>query len=198
MKIMKKTLLALVLFVPILCFAQTPQEKAVLQKIAEASASIESLSCDFTQVRKVSILNGEEVSTGALQYRREGQLLWKYITPSQLQIAFTDDAVIISRGTNTQVMDIASNPFYGQIKDLLLGLLRGEQLLATGGRFGISVKESGSEVLVKLVPTARQLRKLFTNIELTFNASDYRVKSFVMNEQDGSSTAISFTSTKVS
>lgn len=198
MRIMKKTLLALLLFVPILCFAQTPQEKAVLQKIAEVSASIETLSCDFTQVRKVSILNGEEVSTGKLQYRREGQLLWKYITPSQFQIAFTDDAVIISRGTNTQVMDIASNPFYGQIKDLLLGLLRGEQLLATGGRFEISVKESGSEVQVILAPVARQLRKLFTDIELTFNASDYRVKSFVMNEQDGSSTAISFTSTKVS
>lgn len=195
---MKKTLLALLLFIPILCFAQTPQEKAVLQKIAEVSASIETLSCDFTQVRKVSILNGEEVSTGKLQYRREGQLLWKYITPSQFQIAFTDDAVIISRGTNTQVMDIASNPFYGQIKDLLLGLLRGEQLLATGGRFEISVKESGSEVQVILAPVARQLRKLFTDIELTFNASDYRVKSFVMNEQDGSSTAISFTSTKVS
>lgn len=198
MRIMKKTLLALLLFIPILCFAQTPQEKAVLQKIAEVSASIETLSCDFTQVRKVSILNGEEVSTGKLQYRREGQLLWKYITPSQFQIAFTDDAVIISRGTNTQVMDIASNPFYGQIKDLLLGLLRGEQLLATGGRFEISVKESGSEVQVILAPVARQLRKLFTDIELTFNASDYRVKSFVMNEQDGSSTAISFTSTKVS
>lgn len=196
---MKRCLVILsliLLVVPISAQTLSSHDTEVLQKIAKASADVKLLACDFKQVREVSIINDPEVSTGQMEYRSEGKILWKYLTPSAFQIAITQDEMVITRGTERRAIDLGSDPILNQVKELLLSILRGEQLTGAG-RFQVSLTETPSETTVKLVPIPRQLKKLFSEIEITFKSKDYRVSAFQMKEQDGSTTKITFTTRKV-
>ncbi|MGN1211107.1 MAG: outer membrane lipoprotein carrier protein LolA [Candidatus Cryptobacteroides sp.] len=183
---------------PLLLFAQIPdgQQQELLRRIAEASSGMTSFSADFTQVREVAVLAESAVSTGQMQYRNDGRILWKYITPSAYQIAFTSTDVRINRGTDSQVMRLDENPFFGQLRDLLLGIMSGRQL-TDEGRFQISVTETEPEIVVRMVPVQRQIKRMFSEMLISFIPDNLVVSTVVMKEADGSSTTISFTSAKV-
>ncbi|MGM9749347.1 MAG: outer membrane lipoprotein carrier protein LolA [Candidatus Cryptobacteroides sp.] len=186
------------LFLPLFLSAQTqnPQEQELLRKIAETSSAMTSFSADFKQVREVSLLDEPAVSTGQMQYRNDGRILWRYITPSAYQIAFTPTEVRINKGTDSQVMGLDDNPFFGQLRTLLLGIMTGEQLTGDG-KFQISIVRINPEIVVRMVPLQRQIKRMFSEMLISFSPENYVVSNVVMKETDGSSTTIIFSSVKV-
>ena len=184
------------LLLPFFLSAQTQDSQELLRKIAETSSAMTSFSADFKQVREVALLDAPAVSTGQMQYRNDGRILWRYITPSAYQIAFTPTEVRINKGGDSQVMGLNDNPFFGQLRTLLLGIMSGEQL-SGDGRFQISITQTNPEIVVKMIPVQRQIKRMFSEMLISFSPENYVVSTVVMKETDGSSTTIIFSSVKV-
>ena len=184
------------LLLPFFLSARTQDSQELLRKIAETSSAMTSFSADFKQVREVALLDAPAVSTGQMQYRNDGRILWRYITPSAYQIAFTPTEVRINKGGESQVMGLNDNPFFGQLRTLLLGIMSGEQLTGDG-RFQISIAQTNPEIVVRMIPVQRQIKRMFSEMLISFSPENYVVSTVVMNETDGSSTTIIFSSVKV-
>mgnify|MGYP004474772731 FL=1 len=70
------SLFALTLFPEV---AQGQEE--MLRAIRTTGASIESLECEFTQTKTVSMLEQKIVSEGKLYFRKHSAVRWEYLTP---------------------------------------------------------------------------------------------------------------------
>jgi len=181
---------------PILSPAQnTARQDEVLKRIVEASAAIESFSCDFRQVRELAILSEPDVSEGMMQYNRSGTIVWRYTSPSAYQVSFTKDAVLITRDGQIQSMSFSDNPYLGSLRELLLGIMGGGEF-APDGQFQVTVTQYEPETVVSMVPVRRQLRRLFSEIVISFSARDHLVSQVALKDADGGSTTISFTNQK--
>ena len=177
---------------PILSPAQNPsQQDEAIKRIIETSAAIESFSCDFRQVREVAILSEPDVSEGMMQYKRNGTIVWRYTSPSPYQVAFTRDAVVITRDGQVQNLSLSDNPYLGNLRELLLGIMGGGQF-APDGQFQLTVTQYEPETVVSMIPLRRQLKRLFSEIVMSFSAKTGLVSGVHLKEADGSSTKITF------
>ena len=72
------SLFALTLFPEV---AQGQSREEMLRAIRTTGASIESLECEFTQTKTVSMLEQKMVSEGKLYFRKPSAVRWEYLTP---------------------------------------------------------------------------------------------------------------------
>ncbi len=83
----------------------TPEDKApsipvdpalqeVLDRFAEAQASIQTLQADFEERKSLALLKDEVVLTGTLYHSRPLNFFWNYETPSPKQILLTSDLLV--------------------------------------------------------------------------------------------------------
>lgn len=174
-----------------------PSDKEVIAALMKKAGEMKEFSAKFRQVRKVALLTDEVVSAGEIQYRNDGRIMWRYTSPKKQQIAFSAKDIRITEGTQTRIMALDENPYLGQLKDLLMGLMSGKQLDADG-RFAVkAVKNDAKFITLSMTPVQRQLKKFISEVTITFTAPDSTVSEVVMKEPDGSSTTITFTERKV-
>lgn len=192
MKRLILTLVALAAVLPAWTQGLSGEDRALLESLSRKSASITSFTCQFRQVREVAILSEPAVSTGEMVYRNDGQVMWRYAEPERYQMAFTGKDIRISGDKGTRVLSYSDNPSLSQLRDILLGIMRGDQL-ADSGRFEMAVSRSDKVIRVRMVPLKRQLKRFFTELELTFTPEDLLVSSFMMKDKDGGTTTLHFT-----
>lgn len=174
-----------------------PSDSDIIAALMKRAGEMKEFSAKFRQVRKVALLTDEVVSTGEMQYRNDGRIMWRYTSPKKQQIAFSAKDIRITEGTQTRIMALDENPYLGQLKDLLMGLMSGKQLDADG-RFTVKVvKNDAKSITLSMTPVQRQLKKFISEVIITFTAPDSTVSEVVMKEPDGSSTTITFTDRKV-
>ena len=177
--------------------AAEPTDKDIIAALMKKAGEMKEFSAKFRQVRKVALLTDEVVSTGEMQYRNDGRIMWRYTSPKKQQIAFSAKDIRITEGTQTRILTLDENPYLGQLKDLLMGLMSGKQLDADG-RFAVkAVKNDAKFITLSMTPVQRQLKKFISEVTITFTAPDSTVSEVVMKEPDGSSTTITFTDRKV-
>lgn len=174
-----------------------PSDSDIIEALMKRAGEMKEFSAKFRQVRKVALLTDEVVSTGEMQYRNDGRIMWRYTSPKKQQIAFSAKDIRITEGTQTRIVALDENPYLGQLKDLLMGLMSGKQLDADG-RFTVKVvKNDAKSITLSMTPVQRQLKKFISEVVITFTAPDSTVSEVVMKEPDGSSTTITFTDRKV-
>ena len=174
-----------------------PTDKDIIAALMKKAGEMKEFSAKFRQVRKVALLTDEVVSTGEMQYRNDGRIMWRYTSPKKQQIAFSAKDIRITEGTQTRIMALDENPYLGQLKDLLMGLMSGKQLDADGRFVVKAVKNDAKFITLSMTPVQRQLKKFISEVVITFTAPDSTVSEVVMKEPDGSSTTITFTDRKV-
>lgn len=171
-------------------------QEQVIQKLISTSKSIESFSCDFTQVREVAILSEPAVSKGLFQYRKDGRILWRYLTPEAYQLAFSKNEMLMTRNGKTEGISLSENPFMGHLRELLLGLMSGQQF-EQNSQFKVSVLSFEPDIVLQMVPLQRQMKKIIREMEISFTSKDCLVSKVVIRNNDNSTTTISFSNRKL-
>ena len=55
---------------------QSQKEDPIVERIVQECSSMNSMSCDFRQVRTVPLMDAPQESKGRMLYRRPGALKW--------------------------------------------------------------------------------------------------------------------------
>lgn len=171
-------------------------QEQVIQKLISTSKSIDSFSSDFTQVREVAILSEPAISKGLFQYRKDGRILWRYLSPTAYQVAFSKEEMLITRDGKSDSISFSENPYMGHLRELLLGLMSGQQF-EQNSQLKVSVVSYDPDIVVNMVPLQRQLKKFIKEIEISFTAKDYLVSKVVLRNTDDSTTTINFSNRKL-
>lgn len=171
------------------CHAQDGDGQ-IIERIAAAQASIQSLQCDFVQEKSVKMLGDKMTSKGRMCCTLPDRLRWEYTTPYSYTFILNDMKVTLLRGERADVVDAGRNKMFREIANIMMGSLVGKWL--TDGRsFKTTVSNAPSEWLVTLTPQSKQLRTMFSRIVLHFNRQQAVIVGIDMHETNGDTTRIS-------
>lgn len=195
MKTKRLSLLALVLFLHAAATAQsarpaTPEERQfVMENIEKAAREMSSLTCDFKQTKDLSILDEKMISTGCVYYRRDSRLRWEYLSPYAYTFILNDKKILTRTGETRNVIDVKSSKLFQEIVKIMMSSVNGSGL-TDEKRFAATYLRGDATWTVILLPLQREIKKMFSTIELTFNATDYTVDRVKMSEPNGDVTLV--------
>jgi len=168
---------------------QDRQGDPIVERIVAKCSSIESMRCDFSQVKTVPLMDAPQESGGRMLYRRPSALKWAYTEPFVNSFTIDGDVISINNGGGeTQVNGEAARMFKG-MAGIMLGCMTGESL-RDKRLFQTSVTEQDGEWVAVLVPQRREIKRVFTQIVMVFDPATSLLKSLTLTEQSGGSTRI--------
>ncbi|HNW56909.1 MAG TPA: outer membrane lipoprotein carrier protein LolA [Bacteroidales bacterium] len=169
---------------------------ACMEKIRNASASLTSLQCSFTQNKNIAVLSESVISKGILLYKKGNKLCWEYASPYYYLFALNGDKVYIKNDNSTRQFDTKSNALFKEISLLLMNSISGSELIDKK-KFDVAFFESSTRVQVKLTPKNKTMKSVLNTIILYFEKSTYMVSTIEMIEPAGDTTTIVFNEIKI-
>lgn len=190
---MKRILLAvtLMLSVALPSFAQSAGRDAVVAKIIESGAAIESIRCDFVQTKRSAMLENELVSRGKMWFSKPQLLRWEYTSPYSNLFIMNGDKALLKNEKGSTLTDVKKNRMVKGISSMVLGCISGDWLNDTR-TFGVEVVGKDGEWVVRLTPKRGELKQMWTSLELRFDPVTGTSKGIRMNEASGDCTVIEF------
>lgn len=136
--------------------------------------ALSALSFDFTQTKTSAMLAEKAVATGHLTYTAPDKVRWEYFTPTQT--VFDSSAA----GRNRSYKNFSS----------LIGSLAGGGALESDSNFEVSSEDIKGKWIVTLKPVRKDLRQMFSQIQLTVHKDDSLVHIIEITEKNGDLTVI--------
>jgi len=171
--------------------ATVSEQEQVIREINLAAQQIQTLQCDFTQTKVLSILNDKLVSSGTMTFAQPSKLRWTYTTPYNYTLIITDEKVHIAKGSKRNSIDVQSSRFFQEIAQMMAGSVTGKCLTQTQD-FSVTMQMGDTYYIAVLTPKGKQLRKMFQKIRLTFDKTRKVVTQVELTEPSGDTTQIVF------
>jgi outer membrane lipoprotein-sorting protein len=192
-----KYILSGCLLCPVILFAQSPhqpasetQQKDIVDKIRQASSSMKTMKCDFTQVKELSFMDEKVTSEGKMYYKQTDKIRWEYTKPYTYVFATDGKNVRMHSGNNTgSTVPVKSSKLFNEISNIMIGGVSGNGLIDSPGfstQFGIGK----DNYLVTLTPLKKEVKDLFSSICLYVDKTDHRIRTVELIEKNGDKTSI--------
>lgn len=190
-------LLGCLLGIPAEAYAQSPDVDAVLRKIQERVATIETISSSFTQTKHLSMFDGDLVSTGKFLFGKPDRLRWEYLTPMVSGFALDGKKGLSWEGTTgtRKEFSLRSDPIMGVVAKQLLAWASFD-LEQLSQQYSIELAGDAPTAL-KLTPKSNVVRNFLTDLVIEFSQSEDTLKQIELHEKGGDFTRIIFENTVV-
>lgn len=160
------------------------------EQFTKAAQITNSIKCNFTQEKNISLLSEKIVSSGKFWFKKENLLRMEYEQPFQYLMVINNSTVFIRDGQQQTRLSTKSNKVFQQINTIMLDCMKGTAL--SNPDFSVRIFEGKSSFLVELTPVAKNLKEYFKSIALVVDRKDYSAMSVEMNEVSGDHTTIHF------
>lgn len=157
---------------------------------AAASAKMTSFRADFTQEKNLSLLSEKIVSKGKFFFKKEKMVRMEYQQPFEYLMVINGNSVRVKDGQKSNTVSVRSNKLFQKINQITVDCVRGTAL--SNGDFQSKVFEGPNVYLLQLIPVTKELKDLFTGINIYLDKKDYSVSKINMLEKGGDNTLISF------
>jgi outer membrane lipoprotein-sorting protein len=161
------------------------------EQFAAIAKKTETIKCDFTQEKNLSMLSDKIVSKGKFWFKKEDLLRMEYNKPFDYLMILNKDNMYIKDGQKENKISVKSNKIFQQINKITVDCVQGA--VFNNPDFATSVYENKNDYLVELSPVTKGLKEFFKNIDVVIDKKDYSVTTIAMNENSGDNTIIHFT-----
>ena len=186
----------LAMAVPSISQTLSEEDYALLRDITSKTNSIKSFTCSFTQQRQDPLLEEPSISKGQMQYRNDGTVVWKCISPESYQLTILKDRVIFASGGKNRTINMSSGKMTGSLQKLVDDISSGSAF-AQPDNFKVSVIRGKSSVSVRLEPVKKILQKHISSVTMRFFSDNLLIDNFMYSTPEGGSTTISFSDWKI-
>ena len=118
-------------------------------------------------------------------------LRWEYTDPFEYAIVISEGMMMIKDDNGLSTFDVSSNRMFGQLNNLLVGIVDGSIL--NSNNFTTVIKENESYYSLEMKPADNELSEFLELILLKLNKTDLTVDEILMMEPSSDYTQISFT-----
>ena len=172
------------------------QEKQVLAKMDQSSNALRSLQCDFVQSKRMKILSKEMQSKGILYFKKPDKIRWQYTSPYDYTFIMNGDKVQIKSAKTTKSIDIQGNKIFRQISTIILNTITGGGI-KNSSDFNVELYKSGDIYLAKMQPKKKEVKQVYSSIEVYFNSALTMVDTIKMIEKSGEYTVVKLVTPKI-
>lgn len=194
-KIMKMKKIVSILFMLLCVMSVTAaqltaqQKQDVIGKINKAASGLKSMSCTFTQTKYLSLLSDKMVSEGKMYYKQPNKLRWEYTTPYKYLFIFNGNKVYVGNNSRKDVIDTNTNKVFKEVARIMMSTVTGTAL-SNSSDFSIDVADGNTQWQVTLVPKKKEMKKMFSKIDLLFNKSNLMISEINIYEKNNDRTNI--------
>ena len=168
----------------------TPQQKQeIISRINKTAAGLKSMSCSFTQTKYLSLLSDKMVSEGKMYYKQPNKLRWEYTSPYQYLFVFNGSKVYVGNKSRKDVIDTQTNKIFKEVARIMMSTVTGTALSNTTD-FTVDVANEKTFWRVILTPKKKDIKKMFSKIELMFNQSNLMIAEIKIYEKNNDRTNI--------
>jgi outer membrane lipoprotein-sorting protein len=172
------------------------RKNEIIAGISQTSKTTYSLECKFIQKKNLSVLSETVVSEGVMYFKKDNNLRWQYNKPYSYLFILSNGKVMIKNEARVDQFDTKSNKMFKEISEIMIGGVKGD-LLLDNPNFTAQYFENVNSVIIKLAPKGKEMKQLFSSINLIFNKNNWLVNSLEMIEEGGDNTVITFTEKNV-
>ena len=172
------------------------QEKQVLAKMDQSSNALRSLQCDFVQSKRMKILSKEMQSKGILYFKKPDKIRWQYTSPYDYTFIMNGDKVQIKSAKTTKSIDIQGNKIFRQISTIILNTITSGGI-KNSSDFNVELYKSGNIYFAKMLPKKKEVKQVYSSIEVYFNSALTMVDTIKMIEKSGEYTVVKLVTPKI-
>ena len=170
-------------------------EDEMIESIVKSCSDMNSMKCDICQTRRVPLMDEPQKSSGTMIYIRPSRFCLNYTEPFEWKLKVDGDNVMTGTGDES-VMSGDAGRLYKGISGMILGCMSGE-MLKDRRTFRVTITDVGSEWKALLVPQRRDMKRMFSQIELGFDPDTRLLKRLMMEDSGGGSTEIQISNVKL-
>jgi outer membrane lipoprotein-sorting protein len=176
-------------------FRPVSDPKAFAETFAKQSATIMSISSNFSQEKVLSALAEKISSTGKFDFKRSDKVRLQYIKPFNYLMVMNGDRVLVKDERGENRINTKSNRLFQQVNRIMADCLQGKIL--SNKDFSTKAFEGDGAFLLEMTPVSKNLKTFFSSIVVKIDKRDYSLQSMQMNEQGGDYTLMTFTDKKI-
>lgn len=171
------------------------QQKQFIEKIDKAAQTMTSMQCDFSQTKSMKLLSKEMQSKGIMYFKQPDKLRWQYTSPYDYTFIMNGDKVTMKSAKSTQNINVQGNKMFRQITKIILNSITGSGLKSATD-FQVEIYKTDNSYFAKLYPKKKELKQIYSVIEIYFNQSLTMVNGVKMMEKTGDVTSVKLQNVK--
>lgn len=171
------------------------QQKQFIEKIDKAAQTMTSMQCDFSQTKSMKLLSKEMQSKGIMYFKQPDKLRWQYTSPYDYTFIMNGDKVTMKSAKSTQNINVQGNKMFRQITKIILNSITGSGL-KSATYFQVEIYKTDNSYFAKLYPKKKELKQIYSVIEIYFNQSLTMVNGVKMMEKTGDVTSVKLQNVK--
>ena len=175
-----------------LTYTAQQTEDEMIESIVKASSNITSMKCDIAQTRRIPLMDEPQKSSGTMIYIKPSRFSLDYTEPFAWKLKVDGDNIIMG----TESAEGEAGRLFKGISSMILGCMSGE-MLKDRRTFRVTVTDEGDQWKALLIPVRRDMKKMFSRIELGFDPDTRLLKRLRMEEAGGGSTEILISNVKL-
>ena len=165
------------------------EQASMIQAIAATTGTIRTMRCTFCQVKTLSLLNEELVSTGTMLYSRPARLRWQYLKPYTYTFIINDSRALMKNPGQEHVIDTRQSKLLGEITQIMVNSVTGK-CLTEKSDFNIRMGKATGEWIAELQPVQKELKAMFKLIKLHIDPKAHAINQVELQETTGDVTRI--------
>ena len=176
MKIVSLSLLVCLLF----CATAGAQMKKLAdvagfqKRLAQGTATIESIESDFTQVKYLDVFNEKVTSQGKFYFRKKNKICLEYTRPIRYSMVINEKQLIIDSDGKKTVMNLSSNKMMNEMQGVLTASMVGDLTLLSSD-YQLEYLEDANYYLVRIKPLSKAVLAYIFEIQVYLDKKDMSV-----------------------
>ncbi len=191
-------ILLLIFLLPLTILAQERTEvkdRSAFEATFEKKTAVkQNITADFTQEKVLAYLQAPLVSKGKFYSFEHRLIRWEQYDPTDYVMLMNDKGVFVREKGEIKNNGLKENRMMAGIKDLISETMSGEIIKSKD--YSTRYFESDTEYIIELTPLDKQLKKVFSSIELVFNKKTFFLNQMIMYTDAQNYTRIIFSNQK--
>ena len=176
--------------------ATEEQKKEIVSKISQASGEMNTMQCDFTQVKELSFMDEKVTTEGKMYYKKANKIRWEIVKPVKSAFLMDGQNIRMISGDNTNKIPVNSSKMFSGISNVLIGCVSGSGLVDSPD-FDSQFMVGKDDYQIILIPKKKEIKDLFATIQLYVAKADSRIRSVELIDKDGDKMTITLKDVKV-
>lgn len=176
--------------------ATKEQQGEIVSRITQAAGDMKTMQGDFIQVKELSFMDEKVMSEGKMYYKKTDKIRWEYTKPYKYVFSMDGRQVRMTSGDKTSRVPVGSSRMFGEISKVMVGGVSGSGLVDSPD-FDARFMVGKDDYKVILTPKKKEVKDLFSSVQLYVGKADSRVRSVELTEKSGDKTTITLKNVQV-
>ena len=128
-------------------------------------------------------------------YKQPKKLKWEFTKPKPVVFSINGDKITFKADGKTKDFNTGRSKAFKSLIEMIVGFINGSEV-QDSEHFTNAYYSNGKQIMVKMTPVTRELKKIYSSIEMYFNAESFLAEKIVMKESSGDISKLFFTDTK--